>query len=510
MSRISIDAAGRATVGGLLRQQARIRADEIAVEDSRASWTYAAFNGRVNRLANALAGRGVRRGDRVAVLSENRCEYVELQFACAKIGAIVAALNWRLAEEELDYCMTLAAPRLAFASPRFADRLAIPGCPPGAVRFGTAYDELLLRGSEGEPPDAAEPEDGLVILYTSGTTGRPKGALISHRAFIARVTVFTADLGLSRRGAFAAWAPMFHMASTDLSIGNLLIGGRVIQMDGFDADHLCRVIAEHELGWLVLIPGIYERLFACLEGGAVRPRGIELVGAMADLTPRHQIAEASRRLGAPFLNSFGATETGIPPLSASSFPVGEAPERLSKRQNSFCEVRLVDADGNDVADSAPGELAIRGPTLFSGYWQADAVNAEEFRGGWFHMGDMFRRRADGSFDFVDRAKYLIKSGGENIYPAEIEQVLLANSQVADAAVVRCADARWGEVPVAFVAPANADLDAEVLMAACRRRLAGYKRPKQIHLVDAADLPRSTSGKIQRHVLEARLMRGDQG
>jgi fatty-acyl-CoA synthase len=225
---------------------------------------------------------------------------------------------------------------------------------------------------------------------------------------------------------------------------------------------------------------------------------------MPDLIPRHQIAEVTRALNAPYLNSFGSTETGIPPASGSLIQIGTAPERLSKRLNSFCEVRLVDETDADVPDGVPGELAFRGPTLFSGYWQADAANAEDFRGGWFHLGDMFRRNPDGSFDFVDRAKYLIKTGGENVYPAEIEQVLLADARVADAVVVRRADPRWGEVPVAFVARTDDTLDAEELMEACRARLAGYKRPKEIRFVALADLPRSTTGKIQRHEIEARM------
>jgi fatty-acyl-CoA synthase len=225
---------------------------------------------------------------------------------------------------------------------------------------------------------------------------------------------------------------------------------------------------------------------------------------MADLVPRHQIAEVTELLGAPFLNTFGATETGIPPGNGSTIPIGVVPESLAKRQCSFCEVRLVDAEGNDVADGAPGELLMRGPTLFSGYWNADDTNARDFRDGWFHMGDVFRRTADGGLDFVDRVKYLIKSGGENIYPAEIEQAIMADARVADAVVVRKADARWGEVPVAFVARRDDSLDEAAIRARCRQALAGYKQPKEIRFIALEDLPRSTSGKIQRQALEALL------
>jgi len=180
------------------------------------------------------------------------------------------------------------------------------------------------------------------------------------------------------------------------------------------------------------------------------------------------------------------------------------PQNLSKRVSGFCRVRLVDAEGREVGIDEPGEMTLRGPTLFSGYWNADASNAQDLRGGWFHMGDVFVRHADGTLDFVDRLKYLIKSGGENIYPAEIERVLLSHPAVADGAVVRKADARWGEVPVAFVALRSA-LDSEALVAWCRERLAHYKLPREFRIVDLEALPRSSTGKIQRHEIERRMV-----
>jgi fatty-acyl-CoA synthase len=167
-------------------------------------------------------------------------------------------------------------------------------------------------------------------------------------------------------------------------------------------------------------------------------------------------------------------------------------------------VRLVDPEGRDVPDGSPGELCMRGPTLFSGYYRADEVNEREFRDGWFHMGDVFVRNADGTLDFVDRVKYLIKSGGENVYPAEIERVLLQDPRVADAAVVRRRDPKWGEVPVAFVARRDEALTADELRVRCRAELAGYKQPKDIIFLPLDAFPRSASGKVQRHELEKRL------
>jgi fatty-acyl-CoA synthase len=241
-----------------------------------------------------------------------------------------------------------------------------------------------------------------------------------------------------------------------------------------------------------------------LEASATKPRSVKLCGVMADLVPPAQIARITALLQAPYANTFGATETGCPPCSASRIPIGVAPTRLSKEQSSFCEVRLVDPEDRDVPDGTPGELAMRGPTLFSGYFRADEANAHDFRGGWFHMGDVFVRNPDGSLDFVDRVKYLIKSGGENIYPAEIERVLMKDARVAEAAVVRRADEEWGEVPVAFVARRDPHLGEGELLSLCRKELAGYKQPKEIRFIGADEFPRSASGKVQRHELEKRV------
>jgi acyl-CoA synthetase (AMP-forming)/AMP-acid ligase II len=497
--------AGQSTLGALFRARARIDPAAIALVEDEQRWTYAELNGRVNRLAHVLAGEGVGRGDRIGLLSQNCAAYLEIELAAAKLGAIVAALNWRLAPPELAHCIRLAEPRVVLVAERHAEALACLDLElPRTLLLGAICEARLARAPTHEPPDVAEPEDGMIILYTSGTTGLPKGAVISHRAMIARAMAFTHDLRIAPQDGFVAWAPLFHMVSTDHALATLLCGGTVVVIDGFQPERLIEVAEQERIGWLPLVPGMIEPLLCALRGRPFRPRGIRVIGAMADLVPPHQIAEITTALDAPYANTFGATETGLPPGTADLVPVGVAPADLAKRQSSFSEVRLVDADDREVPDGAPGECAIRGPTVFSGYWRAPEVNAEDFRGGWFHMGDVFARRPDGRLAFVDRAKYMIKSGGENIYPAEIERVLLADPRVHDAIVVRLPDPRWGEVPVAVVARSDAALTSAELHARCRTALAGYKQPKAIHFVAFEQLPRSTTGKIQRHEVEAWL------
>jgi fatty-acyl-CoA synthase len=500
-------AGGIGSVGALFRARARICASSIAVEYRGRQISYVMLLDRVNRASAMLAAHGLARGDRVALLSRNRPEYIEIELAAANLGVITACLNWRLSPRELAYCVNLVSPKLLIVEPELAANAdPADGRALKTISLGEEYERLLTAHDGRTPPIVAEPEDGLVILYTSGTTGLPKGAVVSHRAMIARALVFTSELGIRPDDTFVAWAPMFHMASTDHALATLLRGGTVVMIDGFQIEPLLHAVETHRIGWLVLIPGMIDAFVNALRSQRTTVKGISLCGAMADLVPPATIAAATELLQAPYLNSFGATETGLPPATRALIPVGEAPLRLSKRPNAFCEIKLVDPEDNEVAPGEPGELAMRGPTLFSGYWQADEANARDFRGGWFHMGDVFRRNEDGTLDFVDRAKYLIKTGGENVYPAEIERVLLTDKRISEAAVVRVPDARWGEVPVAFVACRDDSVTDAELAELCRRDLAGYKRPREFRFIKFEDFPRSTSGKVQRHELEARLAR----
>ena len=484
-------------VGHLIAGKALVIPNHPAVDDGRSVLDYATLDDRARR----LAARGVGQGDRIAVLAENRLEWCEIFVAVAYLGAIAACQNWRLTRRELDHCIELVEPKLIIVSERHAGAI---GQDQPCLVLGTGYEAALRLATPLAELAPTDPEDPMLILYTSGTTGLPKGAVLSHRAEIARSLVIRAEFGIAVDDTFVAWSPLYHMGAAEGSIGVMMSGGKVIVVDGLDHDRLCEIVATEKLGWLLLMPGMVGQFADQLEARGVKPKGVKVCGVMADLVPLAEIARITGLLNAPFANTFGATETGCPPCSSSLLAVGEVPASLSKRQSPYCEVRLVDPDDNNVVDEQPGELIMRGPTLFSGYWRAPEVNAEEFRGGWFHMGDVFRRNADGTLDFVDRVKYLIKSGGENIYPAEIERILLSDPRLADAAVVRTGDERWGEVPVVFVAVRDAAVSPDELYRLCRESLAGYKQPKGIIFMNAADFPRNATGKILRHVLESQV------
>lgn len=504
---LAAQAAGL-TIGSLFAVAVRTGPDRTALEQGGRTMSYAELDRRTNRLCHLLRAHGVVRGDRIAILSENRIEYVELLLAAAKLGIIAACQNWRLGTAELRHCLELVTPRLVFASPRHAPAARCHEDLAPVRVFGHDHEEELAAASADPVEDRCEPEDGVVILYTSGTTGLPKGALISQRAEIARAVLQMVDVPSTRDEHFVAWAPLYHMVSTDTVFMTLMQGGKAILTDGFQPDELAEIVSRERLGRLTLMPGMITPFLDAMRRNGAPPAGVRWVGVMADLVPRELIAETTRLLDAPYLNTFGSTETGLPPASRGRIPVGVVPDNLEKVQSSFCRIRLVDADDREVPDGEPGELAIRGPTLFSGYWNNPDANREDFRGGWFHMGDVFVRNPSGTLSFVDRRKYLIKSGGENIYPAEIERVLLSEPRVADAVVVRKPDPKWGEVPVAFVVRRDPALDPDALIGLCRARIAGYKIPKEIRFVEESEIPRSTTGKIKRQDLESRAREGD--
>ena len=500
-------AATNVTVGSLFRESVLLGADRPALAEGNRVWSYAQLNDRVNRLVHVLASHNLTRGDRIAVLSENRHEYVEAVLAAAKLGVLVGCQNWRQSDAELLLCLELIDSRLVLYSERLAptlERLDLSAA--SRICFGAEYEKALARADAREPPDLADPEDGLIVIYTSGTTGLPKAAVISQRAEIMRAMLGRIEpVPVAPDDGFVAWSPMFHVSGMDHTIAAMLRGAKVTIMGGFDADELVAIASREKIAHLTVLPGVVDRVIDAFKASGLRPLSVRTVGVVADLVPPARIAELTGLVGAPYCNSFGATECGWPPASKGIIPVGVVPTRLSKEQSSYCQIRLLDEDDCDVEDGEPGAVAFRGPTLFSGYWRAPDVNAHDFRGGWFHLGDVLRRNPDGTLDFVDRRKYLIKSGGENIYPAEIERVLIALPGVADVVVVRKPDPKWGEVPVAFVVRAGGStLTEEQAMAACRGKIASYKVPREIRFVVEADLKRSASGKIIRRDIEAMI------
>ena len=502
-----MDAAGLAlmaaqgTVSGLFDYIAGACRDHVAIREGEACRSYGEFGARIRQTAEILQRLDEAGTGRFAILSENRGEYLEAQLATARLGSVIACLNWRLAPVEIQHCLNLADPAVLLVSPRHAALLNTVRCTAKIVELGPAWEAMLAR-AETPPPSRAQAEAPWLVLYTGGTTGLPKGAILSQRAILARMHAMEHDLGLRPGDPCLAWPPMFHMGGTEPALHALLTGGEAIIEDGYNPARLAALLTERDFGWISVQPGTVGTLVDALEREPRQLRRVRGCGVMPDLVPVTHLLRLTQILGATYRNTFGSTETGTPPLSGEAVRFGDGPVDLAKAPSPFTEIRLVDEADADVAEGHVGEMAMRGATLFSGYWRNPEATSRDFRGGWFHMGDLFRRRPDGRYVFVDRAKYMIKSGGENIYPAEIERVLMTHPGVDDAIVVRQQDEKWGETPVALVSAANGDVTVEALRALCRTQLAGYKQPRHILLVPPARLARTQTGKLPRAALES--------
>lgn len=508
-----LSAASTLSVSALLDRQIKLSPDKPAIASARLSLTYAQLDARAWRLAGILRQADVRFGDRICVLSENDPDVIVLFVAALRLGATVATLNPRLAVAELEHCIGLVTPKALLISnqhiQRFGsvERLSTPVIPFG---YGTALDERMsgvMDDGTAMSIAGTDPEDIQFIIYTSGTTGLPKAAMISQRAMLARLMVYVLDYRVDGDDTFLAWSPLCHMASVELGFGTLLLGGKVVVLDGPELPVIADYLENECLSNLIFFPGMVAQAIEYLKERRPKVRRLKKFGALADLFNPKDIAQLTALLNTPFTNTFGSTETGMPPLSAGRLAVGEVPTDFGKLPSALCEVRIVDGEGADCADGVAGELVMRGPTLFSGYWQAPQATEEVFRDGWYCSGDVFRRRPDGKYDYIDRRKYLIKSGGENIYPAEIERVVLQHPGIADAVVVRRADAQWGEVPVLVVVARDIRPSAQELMSLCRQQLAAFKRPKDLFFVSADRLPRSGTGKIVRAEIESWVASG---
>ena len=474
--------ATKMNVADLFRKQACIRSEHIAYVQDDIALTFGQLDGRTNKLANALLESGVGEGDRIAILSENTTEFLDLFFAAAKIGAIVAPQNWRLTNTELEHCLDLVQPKIIFVSNRFRENLvaSIHGRYLD-IQFGEGFENFIEAGANRDPEAEIDSEEGLLIVYTSGTTGLPKGALISQQALIARAQQYCTEFGIDHEDTFFAYSPLFHIASADLAIATLIIGGKVIPCDGLEPKMMRRLLKEEKLSNLIFFPGMVDNVLKelALMDGPIR--SLKKFGALADLFPPQEIAAMTSALNKEYTNTYASTETGMAPGCGGRIPVGVAPTTFSKTESNFCRVRLVDEEDKDVADGQTGELLMRGPTLFTGYWRNDEATEEVFAGGWYHTGDLFRRNSDGTLDYIDRKKYLIKSGGENIYPAEIERVVLQNPNVAEALVVRQPDPKWGEVPVLVATCRDSNISERNLIESCENYLTNFRSTEKTDL-----------------------------
>jgi len=447
---------------------------------------------------------GIGRGDRIAWLGSNAPDQLALLFAAARLGAILVPMSWRLAPPELRYAMAHCAPRLLVLQPGFAGPVEaiVPDPAACAVQVSDAAGGgLAAVAPAGDPvEDAGGPEDPLLIVYTSGTTGRPKGAVLTQGALAANAANARAMHAMSAADHVLTVLPMFHVGGLNIQTTPVLEAGGVATLhEKFDPGATLAAIAALRPSLTVLVPATLK---AMIEHPAWRETDLGSLRAVAtgSTDVPVELMTAFRDRGVPVIQVYGATETA----PVATFQTVDDPEsELGSvgRTAPGCEVRLVDADGRPVPPGAVGEIEVRGPNVATGYWRDAAATQAAFRDGWFRTGDLAVQDEAGVFWFRDRLKHVIISGGENVYPAELERVLRGIDDVAESAVVGRPDPRWGQVPVAVVVPrAGRRPERAVVLAAFEGRLARYKHPKDVVFV--AELPRNALGKVKVDELRA--------
>ncbi len=456
--------------------------DRVALRFGASRITYGALARHAERVAAGLAASGIARGDRVAFLGHNDPAQIVLLFACARLGAILLPLNWRLAAPELRFILEDAGARLLCATPALREA-ALAAAPQGCR-------VVPMPDAEGAPAPRCKEDDPVLLVYTSGTTGTPKGAVLDQRALAANAAHASEVFDLTRDDRVLTVLPLFHVGGLNIqTLPALRLGAEVLLHPRFEPDAFFDAVERERPTLSLLVPAVMQPLVAHRRWAGADLSALRAVGAGSSDIPLPLI-EAFHAKRIPVQQVYGATETAPIAIAQTRAEALAAPGSIGRPVGAV-EARL---------DPATGEIAIRGPNVMRGYWnRAEGLTAD----GWFATGDVGRLDPEGRWWFTDRLKHVIISGGENIYPAEVERVLAGAPGVAEGAVIGRPDARWGEVPVAVVVPSQG-FDAAAVLAHFEGRLARFKHPRDVVVVEA--LPRTALGKVAIGTLRA-MVRG---
>ncbi|MEM6709904.1 MAG: long-chain-fatty-acid--CoA ligase [Pseudomonadota bacterium] len=500
-------------IGDLLTRRARLSPDvEAYVEDcSDLRLDFAALNARSNQLAHALLEDGLAKGDRVGLLLMNSVEFVEAFFAIAKIGAVVVPLNWRLVADELEFILKdSGVKRLVFGS-EFSEVVAeiesrgdktdvqqwlqVTG-EHAPERFATVYEQFRDTGAAAEPALGAADDDLLYIMYTSGTTGLPKGVVHTHTTAVWAVLTICANPNYRPGDRYLAALPMFHVGALTPLVVNIYQGATTVVMRSFDPVRAWKLIEEEKittglavpamLNFMVQVPDYQKFDFSTLRW---------MMTGAAPVPP--ELTQLYATLDIEILQVYGLTETCGPACLMDSRNALRKPASAG-RAFFHTDVKIVDSEGNECPPGEAGEVLVRGRHIMREYWNRPDATAETLIDGWLHTGDVAIMDDEGFVTIQDRIKDMIISGGENIYPAEVEAALMSHPGVREAAVIGQTSEKWGESPLAIVVKADGAVTDADIMKHCQNKLARYKQPYGVTFID--EIPRNPSGKILKRLL----------
>jgi acyl-CoA synthetase (AMP-forming)/AMP-acid ligase II len=501
-------------IGLFVAKRAALQPDREAIVDvsSGKRLSYVELDARCNQLGSGLLAGGLKVGDRVATLMLNSAEFVEVFFGMAKVGGVIVPLNWRLVADELSFILTDSGAETLVFGTAFAEVVAElhargdagtkvktwihVGNDADRPGFARSYEAMLAPQSKDTPALGASDDDLLFIMYTSGTTGLPKGAMHSHNTTMwsSLTGLVTADIRWDDR--YLICLPLFHVGALQPLFSSIHRGGAVVIMAEFDPSRIWNIYVEEKITVTLAVPAMLNFMLTTYDAAAHDVSKLRWIMSGAAPVPVSLI-EKYAGMGIEIHQVYGLTESCGPACLISPH---EAIERAGSTGKAFfhTDIKVVDSDGNEVAANETGEVLVRGPHIMLGYWNRPEATEETIVDGWLHTGDIAMIDGDGHIYIKDRIKDMIISGGENVYPAEIENVLASHEGIKDVAVIGIPSASWGESPLAIVVKQDDSLDADEVMACCKGKLAPFKQPKGVEFVDV--IPRNPTGKVLKRVL----------
>jgi acyl-CoA synthetase (AMP-forming)/AMP-acid ligase II len=500
------------TVAEILRWRARQRPEGSALWYDDRELSYRQLDERASQVANALIAAGVQPGDRVCVLDKSHDAFFEVMFGIAKAGAVYTPVNWRLAPPEIAFVVDDAAAPALFAGPEFVHSvLEVREDLPRVrtiVTFGEAHDGLVAYkdfrdgAADSDPRRDSDENETAWQLYTSGTTGHPKGAEITHRNLTEVISVGVVGFGGILEGDSAlVCMPLYHIGGSGYALAAFYGGARLVVLHEADPGTILKRMGDQRITHAFLVPALMNFLVQHPDSASADFSALRAILYGASPIPEGVLTAAIERFGCQFIQAYGLTETtgAVVLLPAHDHVPGNPRLKACGLPIFGTHVEIRDEQGKACPPGTVGEITIHGPMVMKGYWNRPEATAEAIRDGWFHSGDAGFVDEDGYLYIHDRVKDMIVSGGENVYPAEIESVLFGHPEVADVAVIGVPDERWGEsVKAVVVATDGSELTEEVLIDYCRDKLAGFKRPRSVDFVDV--LPRNPTGKILKREL----------